>query len=113
MRSGTLRHRVTLQKPAAGDNRDAVGEPQTVWETVGTYWASVVPLSTGERHLAAQSRTYVTHRVTLRYSSELAAIDGSWRVVFGTRHLPIEGVRNIDERNREFELVCVEGMKQE
>ena len=114
MKIGALRHRVTVQRPnRATDTRDSVGEEQTSWTTVGTYWASVVPLSTGERHVAAQAHLFVTHRVTLRYHPDLSEIDGSWRVLFKERSLPIEGIRNIDERNREVELVCVEGPRDE
>lgn len=107
MRIGRLRHRITLQRP--GGSRDAVGERVTTWTDVATVWADVVPTSTYERNIAAQAHSFVTHRITLRYGSEWSAIDGSWRVLFGERALPIEGVRNIDEVNKTIELVCTEG----
>jgi len=107
MNAGDLRHRVTLQRP--GGTRDAVGERQTSWTSVATVWASVVPTSTGERMIAAQAHSFITHRVTIRYGSEWAGIDASWRVLFGARAMPIEGVRNLEEDGRWFELVCTEG----
>lgn len=111
--AGRLRHRITVQKPSATATADAVGEPTTPWvDVVTSYPAEVVPVSTGERHLAAQTRMSITHRVTLRYCEALAAIDGSWRVVFGSRYLPIEGVRNLGEDDRLLELVCVEGLRE-
>jgi SPP1 family predicted phage head-tail adaptor len=110
---GKLRHRVTIQKPDPSAVRDAVGERSTTWIDVITCWASVVPTSTSERNIAAQAHSFVSHRVTLRWCSELSTIDASWRVLFGERALPIEGVRNLDERNQVLELVCVEGGGQE
>lgn len=111
MRGGRLRHRITLQSP--GGTRDEVGERTTTWNDVATVWASVEPLSTGERHVAAQAHAFVTHRVTIRYDSLVAAIDASWRVLFGARVLTIEGVRNLEERNSVIELVCTESTRQE
>ena len=111
MRSGSLRHRVTLQSPAG--SRDAVGERTTTWTNMATVWASVNPLSVRELLAAGQIQSEVSHRVRLRYADALAALDASWRVLFGSRVLVIQGVRNIDERQREFELMCSEGIRDE
>ena len=46
-----------------------------------------------------------THRVKIRY---LADVTPKKRFLFGTRELYIESVQNIDERNRELVLTCVE-----
>ena len=114
MRAGTLRHRITIQKPSTSATTDAVGEPTTPWVDVVTdYPAQVAPVSTGERHVAAQNHMAISHRVTVRYCAEIGAVDNSWRVVFEGRYLPIEGVRNLDERNRTLELVCIEGPREE
>jgi len=114
MQAGRLRHRVTIQKPSTSATTDSVGEPTTPWVAVMTdYPAEVAPVSTGERHIAAQNHMLITHRVTLRYCSALSAIDNSWRIVFDGRYLPIEGVRNLGEDNRSMELVCVEGLREE
>ena len=43
-----------------------------------------------------------------------AAVDGAWRVLFGSRVLVIDGApRNIGERSREIELLCTEGLRSE
>lgn len=111
MRSGTLRHRITLQSPAG--SRDAVGERTTTWTDVATVFASVNPLSVRELLAAGQTQSEVSHRVRLRYSAALSALDASWRILFGSRVLVIHGVRNIDEHKREFELMCSEGLREE
>lgn len=113
MQSGRLRHRVTIQKPSSSATTDAVGEPTTPWvDVLEDYPAEVAPVSTGERHIAAQNRMVITHRVTMRYCAALAAMDGSWRIVFDGRYLPIDGVRNLLENNRVLEVVCVEGLRE-
>lgn len=111
MMAGALRHRVILQRP--GGSRDAVGERVTAWTAVATVWASVDPLSVREQLVASQAQSAVTHRVRLRSDASLAAIDHTWRVLFGSRVLVVDGVRNIGERGVELELLCVEGLRSE
>jgi len=62
---------------------------------------------------AAQAQMNVTQRVTIRYDSTVSELDNSWRILFGTRVLTIDGVRNVNERDRTLELLCSEGMKEE
>jgi SPP1 family predicted phage head-tail adaptor len=102
---------VTVQSPAG--TRDAVGERTTTWSNVSTEWASISPLSVRDLIAAGQTQSEISHRVKLRYSATLAALDASWRIVYGARVLVIAGVRNIDEGNRVLELVCSEGVREE
>lgn len=112
MQAGRLRHSVTLQSPSG--TRDAVGERATTWADVATVPADVSPLSGREEFLAAQRQASTTHKLTLRYSSQIAAIDASWRVQYGSRIFTIdEPPRNTDERGREIILMCTEGKRQE
>lgn len=103
MRAGKLRHRVTVERPqeAAG----AYGEAQVSWEPMATVWASVEPVSGREFFAAAQVQTDITHRVRMRY---LAGVTPKHRIRFGERLLDVRLVRNIEERNAELELLCVE-----
>jgi len=110
--AGKRRHRVTLQSPAG--SRDAVGERVTTWTNVATVWASIEPLGTREQFAAAQAQASTTHKLNIAYGSEIAAIDSAWRVLFGSRVFVLDGPpRNIDERNREIELLCTEGLRNE
>lgn len=111
MRAGNLRHRVVLQSPDG--SRDAVGERTTTWTDVATVWASVNPLTVRELLAAGQVQSEVSHRVRIRHSAAVAAIDASWRVLFGARVLVIQGVRNIEEAGVEIELLCSEGLREE
>jgi SPP1 family predicted phage head-tail adaptor len=111
MQSGRLRHQITLQSPSR--TRNAVGEPVTTWTDVATVWASVGPLSARDLFAAQQWQAEVTHRVRIRYAPDVADVQDSWRVLFGSRVLVIRTVRNIDERNVEIELLCSEGLRTE
>ena len=111
MRAGRLDRRITLQSPAG--SRDAVGERTTTWTDVATVWAQVSPLSVRELLAAGQLQSETSHRIRIRHSSAVSAIDASWRVLYGARVLVIQGVRNIDEGNREIELLCSEGVREE
>jgi SPP1 family predicted phage head-tail adaptor len=111
MRAGTLRHSIVLQSPTG--TLDSFGERNTTWNDVATVRASINPITTREQFLAQQAQSSVTHKVTVRYGSEISTIDSSWRVLFGSRVFVIQGIRNIDERNKTIELLCEEGLKNE
>ncbi len=104
MRTGLLRHRVTIQKPistAKGDD----GAPIITWEKVLDTWASVEPLSGREYFDAQQVNADVTHKASMRYRS---GIDSTMRILLGSRLLLILAVLNTEERSRELVLMCRE-----
>ena len=106
-----LKHSIILQSP--GGNRDSVGERVTTWTNVATVFASINPLTIRESFEAEQVQSSVTHKVVIRYDTAIAAVDHSWRILFGTRIFIIDGVRNILEENEMFELKCTEGLREE
>ena len=85
IQAGKKIHKVILQSPAG--SRDAVGERVTTWTNVATVWASIEPLSVRDAFLAAQAHASTTHRVRIDWSTDVDNIDGSWRVLFGSRVL--------------------------
>ena len=89
MRTGELRHRVTLQEPTEG-TADSYGATTASWSDVATnVRAEVRTLSAGEAMRAAQVYPEATVQVTLRTKRSL---DSSWRIVHGTRTLAIDAV---------------------
>jgi SPP1 family predicted phage head-tail adaptor len=103
MQAGRLRHRVTLQ--SYSESLSALGEPLKTWTDLATVWADVSPERGKEAIAAMQINASVMHRVRIRYREGLTP---KMRVVFGTRTLQVEAVLNVDERDRELLLVCVE-----
>lgn len=111
MRLPVFKHVVVLQSPAG--SRDAVGERTTTWTDVATVEAEISPLSGRDLIAAGQTQSEVTHRVKVRYGPSIAAIDASWRVLFGARVFVVSWVRNLDETSRVLELICSEGLRAE
>ncbi len=103
MRSGSLRHRVTLQKKTQTEG-DRGGVLET-WEDWKTVWAAIEPLRGDEYWSARQFSLEVTHRITIRY---LAGVDSQVRVKFSDREFHITSIQNPGERNEALVLMCNE-----
>lgn len=100
---GAYRHRVTVQ--VVTETQNSQGEPSTDWADETTVWTSVEPLVGRELLLAQQTVALVTHRVGLRY---LAGLTAKKRLVFNGRTFNILNVMNLEERNREMEIMAQE-----
>lgn len=105
MRSGRLRHRVTLQ--TLSESADSFGQKVQTYTAAGTFWANVVPLAGREAEIAHQARAETTHKVTLRYQGS-TAIPATARFLFKGRFLNITEVTQTDERLREIVCKCTE-----
>lgn len=103
MNIGKLRHRIELQSYTT--TTDAVGQQVKSWVTYDTVWAWIRPLSGKEIMNAQQAVAEITHKVTIRYQSELAV---THRIKFGTRYFNINFIANYDERNEFMEIMCKE-----
>ena len=104
MRAGNLRHRVVIQRPV--EERNDLGEVvHRSWAEVATVWSDVHPLDGRERWLEASVRPELTHAVRLRYRGDVTS---ECRLLHDGRVLRIDSVVNIEERNRELRLRCVE-----
>ncbi len=107
MRAGKLRQRVILQRRA--ETTDAQGGIEESWTTLGYRWASVEPLKGTELFTAQQVKPQMTHRVRLRWDSEpLLSSKDRLQMRDSGRILNIGSMLNVDERRREFELMCEE-----
>ena len=104
MRIGDLRKRVTLQTESSVS--DNAGGYTLSWADVATVWADIVPTSMSEVIMAQRLEGHVTHRVTIRYRSDITA---DMRVMYGARIFNVRGYMNKDENNRWIELLVEEG----
>lgn len=103
MEAGKLRHLVKVQEPMPTANE--FGEPEIAWVDFATVWAAIEPLRGRERWAAQQINAEVSHRIRMRF---LAGVLATFRVLFGVRAFDIQAVLNIEERNRELQLLCIE-----
>lgn len=99
MRAGQLRHLITIED--ATESQDEYGEPDLTWSMYTTAWAKVEPLSSRETVEARSVYQERTHRITMRHQD---GITPNMRVNWDGRLFDIEGVRNVEERNRMLEL---------
>ena len=109
MRAGRLQRRVTLQESQA--TRDAYGGEVISWVDVATVWAAVEPLRGREFLEQARDGAEVTTRIVLRYQGATAIVP-AMRAVHTTelrdQVYDIQAVIHVDERRREYQLMCRE-----
>ena len=108
MRAGRLRHRLVLQSPT--ETRGPAGGVQVnTWKTEATVWGAIEPVSGKEFLTIDQTQNETTVRIVLRYHSGL---DETWRVVNDGRAYPIISAINESDRNRMWELMCSQGVRE-
>lgn len=69
MRSGPLRHRVTIQRRI--ESQDATGAVIWTWFDHATVWAAIEPLMGREYFAAAEVQSEVEVRIRMRYRSDM------------------------------------------
>lgn len=103
MRSGPLRHRITIEQ--ATESRDSSGGVISTWGTYATVWASVSPLI-GREYIAAKTvSASVTHKIRMRY---LAGMTPKMRIAWDSRLFDIESILDVDERHAELVIMATE-----
>jgi len=105
MRSGVLRHYVTIIKASSSSTSDGMGGRVVTWSTFSNVWAEILPMSAKETLKYKQIEMEVTHLVNIRYLSGLLP---GMRVKFGSRYFDIVSQKNLHERNIMNELYCRE-----
>lgn len=110
IRSGALRHRVTLQALGAGSpQQTGSGMPDESWGDVATVYASVEPLNGRELFAAQEHHAEVTTRIRLRYRSGITA---KMRVSHGGTVYNILSVIDAEKRHKEIQLMCTDGVNE-
>ena len=107
IQAGKLRHAVTFQKPVITNTN---GEISTVWTDKAKVTIAIMPQGGREFYRAKQVHNDMTHLIQARYTSELEALTTVWRIKFGSRFLNIVAINNVDERNIEWLITCMEAV---
>lgn len=105
VRSGDLRHRITIER--ATETVDALGDVVRTWPgtVLGVRWGRVVPLRGQEFWDAQRVNSKVTHKVTLR---DITGLTTSDRFVHLGRTLNLEVQLDPEERHITREFLCTE-----
>ena len=102
-RVGDLNKRIELQSPTSVS--DGMGGETLTWSTAVTVWGSIMPVSANEVIKAGAPTMTVSHRVKIRYYSDLGA---DWRMKFGDRYFSIVSIINPNEKNEVLDVLCKE-----
>lgn len=104
MRAGTLRHRITIQKPIlATDPFQTEGAGS--WENIITMWGSIESAGVRDIYNAGLQNMQVSHLVTIRYPGADYQIGPGYQLLYGTRAFQVlKGIINKDERNIMLQL---------
>jgi SPP1 family predicted phage head-tail adaptor len=106
MRGGKLRRVVTIQQPTVAQT--VTGNPRPSWANLTgavNIYAQIEENTGREQIVAGQVNPQRPVTLRIRY---IAGITAQMRVIFGARTLQIASVVNINERDRELELTCLE-----
>lgn len=106
LQAGKLRHLVTIQSPVSTKD-DSGGPVISSWVNLSpeTTYASIEPIGGRELWALQMANSLTTHRITIRYQQGITA---RCRVKYGDRYFQISAVLNVEERNRELQLLCTE-----
>jgi SPP1 family predicted phage head-tail adaptor len=102
---GAMRHRVMIQSERRTVDTD--GSAALAWYDEVEVAADIKPSSGRERFFGMQLEGSITHKITIRYRSDMAP---KKRLLYGSRAFQVRAVINTDERQRFLELLCEEGV---
>ncbi|MBL4730785.1 MAG: phage head closure protein [Sulfurimonas sp.] len=102
MRSGSLRHKITVQ--SYDETQNDYGEVFKDWVDLRTVYSTIVPLNAKE-FFKNGVQAEVTHRVEMRYFDGVAP---KMQLIYKTRIFSIESVINVRELHKTLHLICKE-----
>ena len=103
MRSGFLRHRVTLQMPISATN--ARGEKTKSWVDYRMVWARIQPTSGRDFLDVHQTESETTGTITMRY---IAGVKSNMRIKYRDRYYEIVHPINTEEQDRQLQILVRE-----
>jgi len=101
---GQLTARLDLEAPTEAS--DGQGGVTVTFGLVASLWALIEPISMERQEFASQNRAVVTHRITLRFRSDVTMAQ---RFRKGARIFEILSFQDPDETGRYLVCLCAEG----
>lgn len=104
--AGQRRHLVDIKR-LVGTISDTGGVTEGTPQTVGSEYVSIEPISLRDREQlqAGGIQAETTHIIRMRYRAD---VETSMYLLKGTRRFEILHRQNVDELDRELELLCAE-----
>lgn len=106
MQAGKLRELVSVQTFTRTPDGQG-GFVSKAWTDFLVTHAAITPATSREAWAARQLEHNITHSVSMRY---FAGILTEMRIKYGTRVFNIKSIIDIDERHREYKIMCEESI---
>lgn len=97
------RHQIVIESPT--ETTDSYGEVSETWSEVATVWASITPIDATEAFEAGGQVEQKRFTVETYYNSIFTA---KCRIKWGSRYLDIQGVNDIDTKQRKMKMTAIE-----
>lgn len=81
------------------------GEVTETATTIAKVWAAIEPLTARETWFAQQSQATTTHKLTIIYRDDVTS---RCQALWNGKTYKFEGVKNIDEADRQMEIMATE-----
>lgn len=108
MESGSLRHKMEIQRPEYA--KDAYGAASVTWAKFRAVYGKITPLGGQEKLLAQSLKSVVTHNILIRRAE---GVDTSMRIRFGSRIFEIMDVKEDPSLSRSLLLKVSEIQKED
>lgn len=104
--AGERRHKVTIKR-VVGSISGTGGVTEGTPVTVGSEYVSIEPISLREKEQlqAGGIQAETSHIIRMRYRDDVGP---AMYLLKGSRRFEILSLANVDERNRELQLLCAE-----
>lgn len=96
MQAGRLDRRITIQRATTVAND--FNELVQTWATHATVWAHAAPVMDAEKIRAGEMLGLKSYRFTIRYSSDVADVDPTYRLTFDGRTYDVSGIKELGRR---------------
>jgi SPP1 family predicted phage head-tail adaptor len=100
------RRSVNIRIQSKTSDRDSFGQPLNNWTDVCALQCRVRAARQNETFQSGQLTSQITHVIEAWWTA--VSITGGMRAVFGSRVFLIQAVQNVEERNREILILCLE-----
>lgn len=103
MNIGVLNKKITIQSKTS--TTDNLGGYNDVWSDLVTVFAAIWPVSASDVVANNTTTMIISHRVRIRYRN---GIMSNMRIKFGARYFAIVSIINVNEANKQLDLMCKE-----
>jgi len=100
---GSLNKQIIIQYPTK--SVDVMGTPTDAWNDGDTIYAAIWPFSAAEQIQSMASTLLVSHRIRIRYRSDIKA---NWRLKYRNSYFNIISIIDKDMKHKMLEILTQE-----